>query len=163
MSFALCQAVKSVLVKEGSAPQLSRRGGARLEELREDYAWLGEGKTSLVAHGSSLRWWTFAGSLVNACLATMLSEAGCEAHVDDFALRLESCAGAERSIHQLRQSLCQGIATTPENALKESADRIKFIDCVPPPLRHQMISARQMPLGDCEQIARQPVSEVIVQ
>ena len=160
MSFALCQAVKSVLVKEGSAQQLSRRGGARLEELREDYAWLGEGKTSLVAHGSSLRWWTFAGSLVNACLATMLSEAGCEAHVDDFALRLESCAGAERSIHQIRRSLCQGIATTPENALKESADRIKFIDCVPAALRQRMIRERQIPLVDCEKIARQTIAKI---
>jgi ATP-dependent Lhr-like helicase len=160
LSFALCQAVKSVLVKEGLAPQLSRRGNVRLEEVREDYAWLTQGKTSLVADGSSLRWWTFAGSLVNACLATMLSEAGCEARFDDFALRLESCAGAERSIHQLRQSLCQGIATTPENALKESVDRIKFIDCVPAALRQRMMRERQIPLVDCEKIARQMIAKV---
>jgi len=160
LSFALCQAVKSVLVKEGLAPQLSRRGNARLEEVREDYAWLTQGKTSLVADGSSLRWWTFAGSLVNACLATMLSEAGCEARFDDFALRLESCAGAERSIHQLRQSLCQGIATTPENALNESVDRIKFIDCVPAALRQRMIRERQIPLVDCEKIARQTIAKI---
>jgi len=158
LSFALCQVVKSVLADERLPQHLSRRATARLEELRDDYAWVSNGKTSLVTDQSSSRWWTFAGSLVNACLATARPETDHKMRFDDFAIHLESSIGAADVIRQIRESVCSGDLMLPIEVIKQSADRIKFIDCVPPSLRQKMLRVRQTPLADCEKIARQTVS-----
>jgi len=164
LSFALCQAVKSVLADQGSTQHLSRRATERLEELREDYAWVSDGKTSLVTDQSSSRWWTFAGSLVNACFTNAATKSDYRLRCDDFSVQIEPSHGAREQIRQqILESVLEHTVTLPSELMEQTAARIKFIDCVPPPLRHQMISARQMSLGDCEKIARQPVSEVIVQ
>jgi ATP-dependent Lhr-like helicase len=162
LSFALCQAVRSVLADQRPAQHLSRRATLRLEELREDYAWVSDGKTSLVTDQSSSRWWTFGGSLVNACFMNTATKTGYRLRCDDFSVQIEPSHGAREQIRQILESVLGRAVTLPSGLMDRTAERTKFIDCVPPPLRYHMISAREMPLGDCEKIARQRVSEVIL-
>jgi hypothetical protein len=122
-----------------------------------------DGKTSLVTDQSLSRWWTFAGSLVNACFTDAATKSDYRLRCDDFSVQIEPSHGAREQIRQILESVLGQTVTLPSESMEQTAERIKFIDCVPPPLRHQMISARQKPLGDCEKIAKQPVSEVIVQ
>jgi ATP-dependent Lhr-like helicase len=160
LSFALCQAVKLVLAVHRPAPHLSRRAGVRLEELREEYPWVREEWTSLVRDRSSLRWWTFAGSLVNACLAHLLGGTDHGGRFDDFAVELESAIGAPDVRGRVAESVLGGALVGRSEALAQSTERVKFIDCVPAPLRLRMGSARRTPLADCQKIAEQPVFRV---
>jgi len=73
---------------------------------------------------------------------------------------LESPTNAEKSIGQISESIRKGTLMIVEKDLNESVHRIKFLDCVPPALRQSMIRVREVRLGDCETIARQPVSRV---
>jgi ATP-dependent Lhr-like helicase len=161
LSFTLCQAIKSVLTEEGLTPHLSKRGTARLEELREDFAWVNEGETSLVTDQFASRWWTFAGSLVNACFGNAFIETGYRIRFDDFAVRIEPANGAANLIRKISKSVRERPVLLATQAVEQMADRIKFVDCVPPLLRYAMVSARQMRVDDCEQIANQPVTEVM--
>jgi ATP-dependent Lhr-like helicase len=94
LSFALCQAVRSVLADQRPAQLLSRRATVRLEELREDYAWVSDGKTSLVTGQSSSRWWTFAGPLFNARFANAATKSGYQLRCGDFSVQIEPSHGA---------------------------------------------------------------------
>ncbi|MBK7467662.1 MAG: hypothetical protein IPJ43_13125 [Saprospiraceae bacterium] len=79
LGFAVCQAMRRVLLQEGDAELgLSRRGTRQLDAVRE-LITAPERQGSLLLErlpSGRLRWWTFAGGAVNSALALRLGEIG---------------------------------------------------------------------------------------
>ncbi|WP_405139940.1 DEAD/DEAH box helicase [Sphaerisporangium sp. NBC_01403] len=114
LSFALCRAMRSVLLGEDPPVRLSRRAQERLAVFRE------EGLETVHPGGNvitrdvtgDVRWWTWAGSRVNATLAATLSE------ITDIGQR------AEEDSVRLRANL------TPEEWRKATAGATERL-CLP--------------------------------
>ena len=160
LSFALCQAIKGVLAAEEPIERLSRRARDRLQEAREDHPWVSGGETSLVMDQSASRWWTFAGSLVNACFADALGATGHRTSFDDFSVRIETSNSSPDLIRTALESSRKRQIPVAAEAAEHLAEKIKFIDSVPPSLRYKTISARRSRSADYLLIADQPVRAV---
>ena len=160
MHFTLCQAVKSVLIGDAAEFGLSNRASNKLEELRDEYPWVSDGTTSLISDMSGLRWWTFAGVLVNAMLANALAESGCRARFDDYSLGIDRACDRAEAFGRMLALAKDGRVKIPADLVTQIAQRIKFIDCVPPPLRYKMVSTRQSAQRDVQETASQPVTPV---
>ena len=159
--FALCQAIKASLLEEALPAGLSKRATGRLQELQVDYGWLKAGETSLVQEDSVTRWWTFAGALANGVLANALRDGGCKSTFDDFSLNLGTTRRADAAVSLARETAGQTAPAIPSEGVEGLSNSIKFISCVPPPLRYRMVSARQVPREDVAAVVTQPVCTVI--
>ena len=163
LHYTLCQAVKSVLVDEARDGCLSKRATAKLKEIREEYGWLDRAKTSVVRDSSGVRWWTFGGTLANACFTNALAGSRCAARFDDFSVSMgEGEGGAEQAVMRILGAARQDAVMIPEELAETMADKLKFIDCVPPALRYKMMAARQTPNEELHRIANQPVTTVVL-
>jgi hypothetical protein len=66
-----------VLAADDTSARWSQRIRNRLDEMREEHAWVhAEGPTLLSQSPSGAEWWTFAGTRANATLAGELSRLG---------------------------------------------------------------------------------------
>lgn len=144
LSFALCQAIKAVLATDESRPFWSQRAQERIQQLREDHAWLNvEGTVVLQNAEGQVSWWTFAGLRANASLARMLSQnLLCRAIPDSFALTLDDAVPLSRvgrAILHLRQHDVAGF--TP-NVDAKALQGLKFADCLPEELAFATLQAR---------------------
>jgi len=63
---------RAVLLGDDRPPHLTRRGVERLQEARDDHAFLRSDATSLTGTPDKAQWWTFAGLLANQRLAELL-------------------------------------------------------------------------------------------
>ncbi|GAA4211611.1 DEAD/DEAH box helicase [Microbispora amethystogenes] len=93
LSFALCRAMRSVLLGEDPPVRLSRRAKERLAVIREgDLETVHPGGTVITKDVTGdVRWWTWAGFRVNATLAATLSQiADSGQRVEEDSVRLRA-------------------------------------------------------------------------
>ena len=142
-SFAVCQAMKDVLITPALGPTLSRRAAQRLDLLRGDFSWLeGLDKTYITAD-RRLEWWTFAGGITNMsiCAGLQVSIAGRMACDDLKVIFPPGCtlSVAESAI----ATLCDTSATAlSPDVDRRAIDGLKFSDLLPPELSIRAIQAR---------------------
>lgn len=141
LSYALCQAMRRVLVAEAPDPAWSRRAAEALQNLRAEHAFLREEDAPLIAEGSKVTWWTFGGGAANLLLAKMLeAELGGKVVSRNTGLTLEGQAAS--SLVAVRALLARWRETrrpTPNDALRYAsagaeARAGKFAECLPEPL-----------------------------
>ena len=71
--FAVCQAIREVLLGAELPGSLSKRAETELADVRSEFAWLEAGATSVVRDpAGEVRWWTFGGLHANGALAAQL-------------------------------------------------------------------------------------------
>lgn len=143
LGFVLCRAVRDVL-REGLDPALlTKRGKTKLEELREEFAFLPEQGTALVQDAPSrVRWWTWAGLRANAALADGLTAAGNRVFSrDNFSVvvRAQSALEVSAAIERLKAS---APGPEPTSLVDEAIDGLKFSACVPEDLARAMLRRR---------------------
>jgi ATP-dependent Lhr-like helicase len=163
LHFDLAQAIKSVLCNGSPARFLSRRAVAELEVLRDEFAWLDEGKTTLITTPDTdiSRWWTFAGDGYNAAAAERLRDRGYMATFDGMAVSVaggnvvELPEDLERAVADLARSPTVGIA---EDAVEE----IKFGEIVPAECLEEMLGRRLEPGAEVEAMAGRRVRARLV-
>jgi ATP-dependent Lhr-like helicase len=160
LHFTLCQAVKSTLAEDALPAFLSQRAKTCLEDLRDQFEWVSDGETTLVAENSRLRWWTFAGALVNSVFAVALQEAGAKVRFDDFSVSLGQTRSGREIIRQLLISTPISRDLVPIGSAERMAATMKFAGCVPPSLRAKMLSARQTADADIRKIVGQRLNTV---
>ncbi len=68
----LCRAIREVLVASDSEPSWSRRARSKLDELREEHAFLADSESPLIPDGGAYRLWNFDGGRRNNVLAKTL-------------------------------------------------------------------------------------------
>lgn len=162
MRFELARAVREVLLRGVEERFLSRRAGEKLEELREEHAWLSDAATTLRVgepEGES-RWWRFAGDLYNAAAAAELTRRGLPAASDALAVSLRSDAA---TLPETVADAARVVAADPLRLPAPADDlHLKFIECVPPSLRAATTARRSAPGDAAVRAGAAPVTVRIV-
>lgn len=142
LSIEVCHAIRSVLVGDDRlAAHLTQRGTAKLAELRSDYSWTAEGRTSLVRESARnrARWWTFAGARANKAVAAQLDAAGIPTMaVDDLAIGLRTTVPHE----ELSAAIAALDATATPPVDSRRLDAVKFGSCIPDEALGDMLAQR---------------------
>lgn len=138
LGFELCQAVKAVLCGDAEpGAALSQRGATKLDELRDEHAWLRHGHTTLLRQDDgTVVWWTFAGLRANLALSAATGASGQVANaVDNFTLKL----AGQPNLAAVREALERA---EPIHVPAALADGLKFSECLPPTLVSRVLDAR---------------------
>lgn len=149
LSFAMCRAMRRVLLAPDSDPAWSKRAAEALAGLRGQYTFLEGESAPLLDRGTHLEWWTFAGGAANVLLARMLqAELGEKviAHNTALVFREEAARSIVRVKGLLREFAAAG-RPTREDALAfaegPSRRRVsKFELCVPERLLLRLLAER---------------------
>lgn len=161
LRFALCQAMTRVLAREGHAVRFSRRARDLMQTLRERYDWVAPERSLLVRHDDgSVRWWTFAGKLVNAALAHALRDQAPSVRPDNLSIGFDGgvdLAEMRTAIRRLLNEQPDGLSV-PLDA--DFIAELKFAVCLPAVAREQVLAARHDVRDGLEAVAGFPVSVV---
>ncbi len=161
LQFALCRAVARVLAREEPPVAFSRRALEHMAALREAFDWVESGKTFLIADAhDSLVWWTFAGRLLNAAIAHVLTGVATKIIADNLAISFTGAVDLASMATAIREKVFNETAeiTLPLDA--EFIAELKFGECLPAALRDREINARY----DCSEtlalLARLPMAVI---
>lgn len=166
MSYALCQAIRRVLVDPAAVSDLlSARGREVLTKTVEDYAWLEADGTALVQDGKQDRmvWWTFGSLFANAALAWALKGEGLSVVRPNnlavvFAPGMAS-ADVRGAVERVRRRVTSGERlVTPID--DRAVDRLKFSDCLPKALAVEILEARMTDARAIQQVATSRLANV---
>lgn len=160
LSLEVCHAIRSVLCgDERLDGHVTRRSRAKLDELRQEYEWVADERTTLVheAQRSRSRWWTFGGGRANAALAAQLDAAGISTvAVDDLGIGVRSrISHAELTGAIEEVDVLAGARVDPRRL-----DAVKFGSCVPDAMLERMLALRDADPAGVAQVSAEPVNTV---
>lgn len=142
LSFELCRAVRSVLKQpeDQTVIPLSRRAGARLSQIRDDFEWLPADGTALLRTSSRLEWWTFAGLLANATLGAALGTE--RARPENLRVSLPPETDTNLLLGTLKE-----LAEVPADDLlppvsDDALESLKFVTCLPETMARATVARR---------------------
>ncbi len=143
----LCQSIREVLTTEGHDGCWSRRARARLDELREEHAFLAGTELALVSEPGGHRLWNFEGGRRNNVLAkTLEGLLGEKVTTGNLAIGFKETAGqSEVAIRQALERLRTERRPNAADALAyaeglEDARLSKFQPCLPPRLELEYLA-----------------------
>lgn len=143
LSFHLCRAVQRVLHDGELDAQLTQRATQRLEELRDEFAWVEPNETAVVRDGQGdVRWWTFAGLRANTVLGEAIGPLRTPgARAANLFIGLQDQATAVQVEAVLRQA--EATADAPLLPVSDEAlESLKFAECLPLAVAQQTLRAR---------------------
>jgi ATP-dependent Lhr-like helicase len=162
MHFRLCQAVKAALADDQHLVWLSNRARQALSALHTEYGWVELGRTALIQADRSVLWWTFGGLPFNAFLAAKLRQQGHDATSHgDLGVRIGPSIDLLELSSLLRELAADASGAYARDVAQRSVDRMKFIECVPPPLRDKLAAQRFNRGEALTTLAAQPISLVL--
>jgi len=126
-----------------AAATLSQRASQRLGHLRERFDWVDNKSTVVVrAERGAVTCWTFAGLLANVWLADAVAGLRCGTRQrDNLAIRLADGVTA-RDLRRALEATDLTRLSLPPSIAADAVDRLKFADCLPPTLAHQVVASR---------------------
>lgn len=132
MGYELCRSMADVLSSEGSPDFVSARAKDLLLELRDSYAWIEEGKTTLIIDNEgNATWWNFAGKLLNSAFKDVFADLADQVVAENECVTLRRIYLPEKLGSSIREALNrdnQNLAVLlEENFIKE----LKFSECLP--------------------------------
>ncbi len=160
LGFELCQAIPRVLCQEPPPVQLSQRGKALLEELKEQYEGVTPQNTLLMeGDDGRLTWWTFAGKIVNAALGQSIAPCVNSFTIGDLYISLSgNCIGSE---------LADCIIKSLKNAgrINVSLDEkfvaeLKFSECLSGPTTELVLCSRYNVENLARVITHYPITNI---
>lgn len=160
MSFELAQAYKRILTADFVREWWSNRVRDQITEMRFEYAWLSDGKsTATLGTENRVEWWTFAGTCGNATLAAALQpHLGVDVKSDAFKLSVglpKTLTEVEAAIRALQGCDWDSVRPSVSDA---AIDGLKFSECLPRPLARRVMEDRLRDPVAATFIASQPVS-----
>lgn len=157
LSIEVCHAIRSVLCgDERLDGHVTRRGAVKLEEVRGEYEWASEGRTTLVRDvtRSRSRWWTFAGARANRAIAAQLDAAGLATMaVDDLGIGLRSSP----PIDELERARADVDPSTGTEIDRRRIAEVKFASCLADDDVVGMLEARNRDVSGVVTAAAEPV------
>lgn len=131
MRYELCRSMADVLASEIIPSGLSLRARHLLSGLREQYAWIESGKTSLIIDSDeNAIWWNFAGKLLNSALKDELVNTAHKVIADNECLIFYKLSAKEKIANEIKSlNRCSADAlkiSLDENFIKE----LKFSECL---------------------------------
>ncbi|SCE83374.1 ATP-dependent helicase Lhr and Lhr-like helicase [Micromonospora haikouensis] len=156
LSFALCQAMREVVLGATPPVSLTRRAASRLAEIRAQHRDNAHPEATVVTRpaGGGIRWWTWAGYRANATLASTLREVAdpVQGH-GDLYVRLRDDLTAARW-RDVREAVADRIRL-PEVDSRALAG-LKFSAALPPALAGATLSARLADLRGAREVLSRP-------
>jgi ATP-dependent Lhr-like helicase len=139
LGYEVCQAIREIYTSDNHDPWWSRRAKARIEQVREEFAFLLPAGPQLEPEGDDFRLWTFAGGRANNLLAkTLESLLGEKVTSDNYSLGIrEEAAKSEVAIRQALDTLRAENRPNQEDAIRFASSctrrgRLsKFQPCLP--------------------------------
>lgn len=147
LGYALCHAMRRILMEDSTDPAWSPRARAVLATMRAEHAFLRDEPSALVQQGNEITWWTFAGGAANVLLARLLeAELGgqCVSRNTSLTLKGEAAVSVVRVREVLRAMAAEGRPTRVDarrHAQGAVRSRVsKFQDCLPEPLLQDLLA-----------------------
>lgn len=148
--------VRAVLLGADPDVPLSRRGHAALARLRDERAGTVRPEGTVVLRDETgSRWWTYAGSAVNASLAAALSAAGLDAAPDAFAVTVSGEDSGRGFTAAARGHLGAVPQVTPE-----VLEGLKFSAALPLEVATEVLARRMTDEAGAELVCDAPVRVV---
>jgi ATP-dependent Lhr-like helicase len=139
LSHSVCQSVRRLLASEEDDPSWSSRARQQFNELRADHPWVIASETSVVRQpNGQVRWWTFAGGVANALLATTLKPQ-CDVKSDNLSLQFPSGSTFEVIVELLNSLHPETVWPIPH---PDALENLKFSECLPPEIAAEVFVAR---------------------
>lgn len=149
VGFRFAHAHLAVYAGEVDSSRWSRRATERLQQIREDHAWLQADRLMIELSDDKATLWTFAGTKLNRLLMQELVPGGQVARHDAFSVTMPWTQNADplaslvtETIQRLREN--RPSFAPPERLLSE----IKFHEAVPRDLLMTMLALRLAPEPD---------------
>ncbi len=148
LSYALCQAMRRVLVGDDVDPAWSKRAQSTMTTLREEHRFVRNEETPFVESVREITWWNFAGGAANALLAKMFErELGRKVVTRNTSITCrENAARSSAAIRELMVSWMRAERPSREDVFEFAAGdetRVsKFEPCLPTPLLRELQAAR---------------------
>lgn len=154
LHFSLCQAIESELLSQEIPVEYSKRAEVLVDELREEFGWLEPGRTVvLIDEENSATWWTFAGAVLNAAMASGLRDMATKVSSDNLAITLHKVVDmvqlSERIQHLMKT---ESVVSVPLDA--KFIQELKFSECLPPSFANQALFARYSCSDQSEALAK---------
>jgi ATP-dependent Lhr-like helicase len=139
LSHAVCQSIRRILASDADEPAWSRRAVQQFTELRDKYPWLSADATSLVLMpNGQVRWWTFAGGVVNTLLADALKP-HCDAKSDNLSLSFPTAASLDSVVGYINNIQPDTIRPIPNI---DAMENLKFSECLSPEIADEVFTSR---------------------
>ncbi len=161
LSFHLAQAIKRILMGEGHAPHWSRRATQAIDEIRAGFSWLAPHSTAAVMDSDErATWWTFAGSLANAALASAITGMGVEQVSHDSLSVTMRCTSAQELT-----SLLEAVRNLEPMQFRPVVDEqavegLKFSECLPETVALRVVEERLADVNAVARVVAEPVRAV---
>lgn len=159
LSYAMCQAMKAVLLSDDEDPAWSKRMRQSIAELRGEHGFLDESPSPLLDHGRHIEWWTFAGGSANVLLARLLeAELGSKVTARNTSIVFKD--GAGKSLVAIREAITKLRDESRPNlddaiAHSDGPSRMrlsKFEPCVPERLLLSLLAERTVDLDGARRV-----------
>lgn len=164
MSWRFARAVHALLTATDESLFWSSRARTTLRSIRAEYEFLHENEDVAVSdrERSEVRWFTFAGGLVNTALADALDEAEQkDVSVADFWIRATGTTDARRMVEAARSMDVPQIRSCFKVA-EDYLDNLKFNECLPSGLAQEILRDRLLSDEEIEATIAREVVEVHV-
>lgn len=131
MHYEMCQSMASVLRSESMYEGLSARAIGLLEQIRAEFDWIAPNATTLIIDADrNVIWWTFAGKLFNAVIASALTEMADKISTDNLGISFSHVYNIEELLLKIKSIMAKEhtdlIAPLDEDFIKE----LKFSECL---------------------------------
>jgi len=161
VSFEISQAIRNTLSSETAPSCWSRRAATAIGAMRQQFAWLHNGCTTVHSNGDHSIWWTFAGSRANAAIAAALSNAGLlVTDYDNLSITFEATtplpdldARLQTVRSQDRKEFCAPVS-------EEAIEQLKFSSCLPHETAVEMLESRLMDRRALDACLKEPIKYV---
>jgi ATP-dependent Lhr-like helicase len=162
MSRRFARAVHALLTGKRVSGRWTARARKTIASLRGQYSFLRPDADVALAdrERGTVRWFTFAGGIINTALADTIRSAGADgATADDFWVRVAGTTDV-RGVIQTIHSRSAGEIRDCFQISEEFLEKLKFNECLPETLAHDLLRQRLLDLDEIEQTTSSDVEKV---
>lgn len=155
LSYALCQAMREVLIDDGFDPEWSKRAETVMQQLRAEHEFVRDGEELVNEGAEQITWHNFAGGAANVLLARLLErEVGGRVISRNTSLTFtkeggKSIVGVRQAIAALRDADRPSWGDALRFAPDAAKSRVsKFQPCLPDELARDLVVRKTVDVGD---------------
>jgi len=163
ISFRVARAIHSLLTRNDESPLWTKRARTAFATIRDDHAFLNAEKDVVVSDREEVevRWYTFAGTLINTAIADSLDGSGWKhASVNDFMIKVTETIDGRSVTEAIRAKDALEIYRSFKVS-EEFLDNLKFNECLPVGVGHDILRKRLLQVEAVEAVINGAVVEVI--
>lgn len=164
MSYRFARAVHALLTSTSVSERWATRARDTLCYLKERYNFLRPDAEVVVTDREmdEVRWFTFAGGITNTAFSDVLRDQGFDDIIaSDYWVRAAGTTDARRVCDTIQSRDAAEIRDCFQIA-DEFLDNLKFNECLPSELSHEILRGRMLRLDEIEEATSGDVLEVIV-